>query len=280
VDDISNAAAEAVANTIAGTLAISHAYGRLQFDADLDLHFRTLIGTGRNPNVAAVVMIGIEPKWTQPVVDGIAATRKPVDGFSIETYGDLKTIERASRVAAQLVKDATERQRERCTIDELCVSTKCGQNETTTVLGSCPTVGNVIDKLDPLGITSCFGETSELTGAEEVCASRAASDEVRAKFMATWRADNDMITRHKTNDLSEGQPPAGTIAGGLTKISENVFGSQQKIGKKTQFSDVLIPAEEPQKGPGPLLHGHLLGSRRMRDPPGGRRLRRASVPNR
>jgi len=250
VDDISNAAAEAVANTIAGTLAISHAYGRLQFDADLDLHFRTLIGTGRNPNVAAVVMIGIEPKWTQPVVDGIAATRKPVDGFSIETYGDLKTIERASRVAAQLVKDATERQRERDTIDELWVSTKCGESDTTTGLGSCPTVGNFIDKLDPVGITSCFGETSELTGAEEVCASRAASDEVRAKFMATWRAYNDMINRHKTNDLSESQPTAGNIAGGLTTIEEKAFGNLQKIGKKTRFIDVLSPAEEPQKGPG------------------------------
>jgi len=227
-----------------------------------------------------VVVIGIEPKWTQRVVDGIASTGKPVDGFYIETYGDLMMAERSTRVAAQLVKDATELQREKCTIDELWVSTKCGESDTTTGLGSCPTVGDVIDKLDPLGITSCCRETNELTGAEEVCASRAASDEVRAKFMATWRADNDMITRHKTNDLSEGQPPAGTIAGGLTKISENVFGSQQKIGKKTQFSDVLIPAEEPQKGPGPLLHGHLLGSRRMRDPPGGRRLRRASVPNR
>src|SRR5262245_66609261 len=50
LDDLSNAACEAVANNIKGTLAIPHAYGRLQFGADLDLHFRTLIGTGSNPN--------------------------------------------------------------------------------------------------------------------------------------------------------------------------------------------------------------------------------------
>ena len=54
VDDISNAACEAVANNVKGTLAIPHAYGRLQFGEDLDLHFRTMIGTGANPNVAAV----------------------------------------------------------------------------------------------------------------------------------------------------------------------------------------------------------------------------------
>ena len=44
LDDLSNAAAEAVAHNIKGTLAIPHPYGRLQFGADLDLHFATLIG--------------------------------------------------------------------------------------------------------------------------------------------------------------------------------------------------------------------------------------------
>ena len=53
VDDISNACAEAVANNIKGTFAIPHAYGRLQFGADLELFFDTMIGTGKNPNVAA-----------------------------------------------------------------------------------------------------------------------------------------------------------------------------------------------------------------------------------
>ena len=64
LDDLSNAACEAVANNVKGTLAIPHAYGRLQFGADLDLFFRTLIGTGANPNVAAVIVIRIESSWT------------------------------------------------------------------------------------------------------------------------------------------------------------------------------------------------------------------------
>ena len=68
VDDISNACAEAVANNIKGTMALPHSYGRLQFGADLDLHFRTMIGTGSNPNVAAVIVIGIEPKWTKKLL--------------------------------------------------------------------------------------------------------------------------------------------------------------------------------------------------------------------
>src|SRR6516225_12279664 len=97
LDDLSNAASEAVANNIKGTLALPHPYGRLQFGEDLELHFRTLIGTGSNPNVAACVVIGIEPGWTARVVEGIAKTGKPVAGFSIEGNGDIATIAAASR---------------------------------------------------------------------------------------------------------------------------------------------------------------------------------------
>ena len=64
VDDISNAACEAVASHIKGTLALPHSYGRLQYGEDLELHFRTMIGTGSNPNVAAAVVMGIEEYWT------------------------------------------------------------------------------------------------------------------------------------------------------------------------------------------------------------------------
>ena len=250
LDDLSNAAAEAVANNIKGTLALPHAYGRLQFGEDLELHFRTLIGTGSNPNVAACVVIGIEPGWTGRIVDGIAKTGKPVVGFAIEGNGDISTIANASRKAREFLQWASEKQRESCSIQELFVSTKCGESDTTSGLGSCPTVGNLIDKLDPLGATTCFGETSELTGAEVVCARRAATKEIGEKFMQVFRAYQEVIERHKTSDLSESQPTKGNIAGGLTTIEEKAFGNFQKIGKQAKFIDVLKPAEAPAKGPG------------------------------
>lgn len=250
LDDLSNAAAEAVANNIKGTMALPHAYGRLQFGEDLELFFRTLIGTGSNPNVAACVVIGIEPGWTGRVVQGIAKTGKPVEGFAIEENGDIATIAAASRKAKEFVHWASEKQREACALTELFVSTKCGESDTTSGLASCPTVGNLIDKLDPLGVTSCFGETSEITGAELVCASRAANKQASKKFMDVFTAYQAVIDRHKTNDLSESQPTKGNIAGGLTTIEEKAFGNLAKIGKKAKFIDVLKPAEAPKKGPG------------------------------
>jgi (2R)-sulfolactate sulfo-lyase subunit beta len=251
LDDLSNSASEAVANNVKGTLALPHAYGRLQFGADLDLFFRTLIGVGSNPNVASVVVIGIEEGWTKRVVEGIAKTGKPVIGFGIEGHGDIATIARASYVAKEYLHWASELQREECAMSELWVSTKCGESDTTTGLSSCPTVGNMYDKLIPSGIYGVFGETSEITGAEHLAKARAATPEVAEKWYKMWKAyQNDVIEAHKTDDLSDSQPTKGNIAGGLTTIEEKALGNLEKIGRKSKFIDALEPAEAPAKGPG------------------------------
>ena len=247
VDDISNAAVEAVANNIKGTLAIPHPYGRLQFGADLELHFRTLIGTGSNPNVAAVIVIGIEPQWTKRVVDGIAATGKPVQGFWIEQNGDHATIAAASRKAKEFVHYATALHRIECPLSDLWVSTKCGESDTTSGCGSNPTVGNAFDKLYPHGTTLCFGETTELTGGEHLVAARCATPAVREQFMAMFNRYQDVINRFKTSDLFDSQPTKGNIEGGLTTIEEKALGNIQKIGRQCKVDGVLDKAETPTK---------------------------------
>ena len=247
VDDLSNAACEAVAHNIKGTMAIPHPYGRLQFGADLELHFRTRIGTGCNPNVAAVVVIGIEDQWTQDIVKAIAKTGKPVIGFGIELHGDHDTIMRASKVAKEYVQWASELQRVECPISDLWVSTKCGESDTTSGCGANPTVGNAFDKLEPLGVTMVFGETTEITGGEHIVAARCETPEVRDQFMAMFNRYQEVVERHKTSDLSDSQPTKGNIAGGLTTIEEKALGNIQKIGKKCKVVGCLDKAEMPTK---------------------------------
>ena len=249
VDDLSNAACEAVANNIKGAMAIPHPYGRLQFGADLELHFRTLIGTGANPNVAAVVVIGIEEGWTQRVVDGIAETGKPVTGYGIELHGDHETIMRASKTAREYVQSASEAVREEAPLADLWVSTKCGESDTTSGCGSNPTVGNAFDKLYPLGATMVFGETTEITGGEHLVAERCRTPEIRERFMFMFNRYQEVVERHKTSDLSESQPTKGNIAGGLTTIEEKALGNIQKIGRECMIDGVLDKAETPD-GPG------------------------------
>ncbi len=249
LDDLSNAACEAVANNVKGTLAVPHPYGRLQFGADLDLYFRTLIGAGSNPNVAAVVVIGIEPAWTNLIVEGIAKTGKPVAGFAIEKNGDLNTICAASRKAKELLQQASEIQRSECSVEQLWVSCKCGESDTTSGLASNPTVGDAFDKLYDKGCTLVFGETTEVTGGEHLVAARCRTPEVRAKFQFMFDRYAAVIDRHKTNDLCDSQPTKGNIEGGLTTIEEKALGNIQKIGKRCVVDGVLDKAEAPT-GPG------------------------------
>jgi (2R)-sulfolactate sulfo-lyase subunit beta len=201
--------------------------------------------------VAAVVVIGIEPEWTKIIVDGIAKTGKPVEGFSIEQKGDFETIRQASWKAKEFVHWATELQKEECDLTEVWVSTKCGESDTTTGLSSCPTVGNMYDKLIPKGLTGVFGETSEITGAEHLCKERAATPDAGEKFMKIFQAYQDeVIEPFKTSDLSDSQPTKGNILGGLTTIEEKALGNLEKIGRECRYIDALGPAEAPAKGPG------------------------------
>lgn len=248
VDDLSNAAAEAVAKVVPHAIALPHAYGRLQFGADLDLTFRTLIGTGRNANVASVVVIGIEPNWTNRLVEGIAKSDKRVEGFAIERFGDLRTVERAARVAAMFVRDDHGLAREPVERHEVVLSIKCGESDTTSGLGSCPTTAEVVDRWVDDGGTVLFGETSELTGGEHLIADRCVNDEVRARFQGMYDGYLAEIESTGANLLGS-QPTQGNIAGGLSTIEEKAMGNIAKTGSRPVVG-ALGPAEAPTNGPG------------------------------
>ena len=245
VDDLSNAVCESVARTIPGTLALPHAYGRLQYGEDLELTFRTLAGTGANPNVAAAVVVGIEPNWTNRIVEEIARTGKPVEGFSIERFGDLKTLSSAARVGQQFLQDASELRREPVERQELTISIKCGESDTTTGLGSCPTVSQVVDRHVYDGGSVIFGETSELTGGEHLIAQRCIDERVRAAFQAMY---DDYIAEIESSgaNLLGSQPTQGNIRGGLSTIEEKALGNIAKTGT-VPVVDALAPAVTPTR---------------------------------
>jgi (2R)-sulfolactate sulfo-lyase subunit beta len=245
VDDLSNAAAEAVAHNIRGTMALPHPYGRLQFGADLELTFRTLAGQGRNPNCAAAVVIGIEPKWTDRIVQEIAKTGKPVAGFSIERSGDLKTIEAASRTAKAFVHDASEIRREAFPVSQLTMSCKCGESDTTSGLAANPTVGRSFERLAAAGATLIFGETTEVTGAEDLVMELCETPEIAKQFKAAFD-DYQALVESQGVSLVGSQPTEGNIRGGLTTIEEKALGNIQKAGR-CRVVDFLEPAHEPRK---------------------------------
>ena len=119
-----------------------------------------------------------------------------------------------------------------------------------------------------------FGETTELTGGEQIVAARCRDDKVRADFMRVFDRYQEVINRHKTSDLSDSQPTKGNIAGGLTTIEEKALGNIQKIGQKCIVDGVLDKAEMPD-GAGPVVHGFVVGRGRDGHAVRGLGLRRA-----
>ncbi|RST59825.1 UxaA family hydrolase [Siminovitchia terrae] len=243
VDGLANLAAKHVAHIAHGSEAFVHPFGELQFGLDLELTFKTVIGIGSNPNVAAAVVIGQEPEWTKIVAQGIAETGKPVAYFTIERYGDLATIEKATRKAIEFIQYSSELQREETPISELVISIKCSESDPTSGHGSNPTLGKTVEMLLDMGTTIIFGETTELTGAEHTIASRFKNQIEQEKF---WQVYNEYIGFLKSQHahLLGSQPTQGNIRGGLTTIEEKAWGNIQKIGQ-AMIEGVLHTADSP-----------------------------------
>lgn len=247
VEGIANRVAENVAHMIKGTLDLRHPYGDLQFGQDLELLFRILIGAGSNPNVAAAIVIGMEPVWADRIASGIAETGKPVARFAIGHVGDLATIEHVARKAQEFVYGASELKTQDAGLGDLVFAVKCSESDPTNGLAANPIVGNVVERAVASGATVLFGETSELTGAEDLVASRIKDHAEREKFWRLYHEYVDFIAAQHA-DLLGSQPSQANIHGGLTTIEEKAFGNITKIGQ-VEITGVLDSAVRP-KGKG------------------------------
>lgn len=244
VDHAGAPVVEGVSKLIRGTEAVSHQYGRLQFGKDLELTFETLIGTGANPNVAAAIVVGIEPNWTGKIAEEIEKrSKKPVRAVHVIRKGTIEAIEETAKHARQLVSWATELQREPCKLSDLIVGTKCGASDTTSGIAANPVIGVVGGKIVDMGGTFIFGETTELAGGEHIIAERFETEEGKKKFLEVFNRYIE-FAKSQGADILGSQPTQENIAGGLTTIEEKALGNIQKVPNRP-IKGVLDPAEKP-----------------------------------
>ena len=90
-----------------------------------------------------------------------------------------------------------------------------------------------------------FGETPELTGAEQVLVNSFEKDELRTEFMKVYKSYFDFILSQGV-DLLGSQPNKGNIAGGISTIEEKAMGNIQKIGH-AKIHGILDTAEAPRE---------------------------------
>ena len=238
-------ASERIAACVAGSVCAATPSGRGLIEPDLSLHLDQLVGLGTNPNVGAVLVVGVDEKTTRIVAERIRPTGKPVATVSFaETHEDaLAVLDLGLRRAASLARAASEARREAVSIADLVLGVECGHSDATSGTGANPVVGAAVDLLVDQGATVMVGETVEWLGAEHLLLRRARDCAIGQHIM-------DAVTRREARAAASGasltgnNPGEENIRGGLSTIEEKSLGAVAKSGTRA-IDGVVSLAERP-----------------------------------
>lgn len=238
-----------IASQVQGAVTFNNQNGCSQVHSDQQLTMDVMVGYAANPNVYGVIVVslGCENCQNDLVVDAIKErTNKPIKTLVIqEEHGTLKTIEKAVRYAREMAQEASLLRKEEFPISELILGTECGGSDPTSGLAANPLIGELSDKLVDLGATSILSETTEFIGAEHILARRAVNEEVKEKILhIVHRYENSL--KLVGEEVREGNPSPGNIAGGLTSLEEKSLGCIHKGGHR-QISEVYDYAKQIDK---------------------------------
>jgi altronate dehydratase large subunit len=190
----------------------------------------TLIGAGRNPNVAGVLVLGLgcESITADIIADGIQSTGKPVEQLLIqEEGGSVRASIKAKGILLEMSRMAAGLKRESFPLEMLTMAVECGGSDATSGLAANPAVGVASDMLVDAGGTVIFGETQEMVGAQHVLARRAVNPDVAAAVIGMI---GQQESRMKALGVDGRFMSKGNMAGGLSTIEEKSLGAITKGG--------------------------------------------------
>jgi len=242
--DNSNPVARRIAALVKGTIPVAASFGRGMIGEAGKRHDRTLVGFGKNPNIAAALVISLEPSSAKKIANAIAETGKPVEWVAIQTIGGThKATEEGARTALKMVTDAGKIRREPVPLSELVLGVECGASDTTSGIASNPATGQVADWVVEAGGTVILSERTEIIAGEDFLAENAASPEVGNEILAVVKRCEENA-RRLGRELTNLAPD--NIAGGLTTPEEKSIGAIMK-GGTTSIQEVVDYAQRPSK---------------------------------
>lgn len=262
-----NAVCNHIEKLIRGTKVVRHHQGCLHPLADTEQVKGTLINLGKNPNVAAVLVIGLgcEMVVAEQVYEGIKASGKPTDLVVVHELGGMfETLSRGARIAADMVVQVSGIGREEFSLDRLVFGTKCGSSDTTSGLSSNLVVGEVCRLMTENGGTFIQGEICDIMGGE-YSLKKLSVDEEQGERIVDYVRDLYLRGTAVGADVRGSQMTAGNVAGGLTTLAEKALGANAKGGSVPIQG--TLEYGEIAKGPGRYImnfpgHGfeNLTGS--------------------
>ncbi len=226
--DCSFEPAKKIAAQVDGAVAITQYHGC----GNDPVLAHNLIGTGLNPNIAAVLIVGLgcETLTADIIVGGICQSGKPVEKLVIqEEGGTLKTQEKAVRILQRWAQEVAEYKPEPFPVSKLTLAIECGGSDATSGLAANPAVGVACDKLIDEGGTVIFSEPQEMIGTQHILARRAVNKQVADDIYRMINQDEDRL---KAIGVDSRWMSAGNIDGGLTTIEEKSLGAIRKGGTR------------------------------------------------
>ncbi|MEW6667593.1 MAG: UxaA family hydrolase [Thermodesulfobacteriota bacterium] len=239
--------AQAVTRGLKGAVFLPNILGCGQVGEDRGLVRKTLAGFGRNPNVFAVLVVGLGCEHLVPeeVAKEIRPTGKRVECIVIQETGARKAIVYGRKIVKEMLADAAGVCRESIPVSELILGTECGGSDYTSGLASNPAVGAASDRLAAEGGTVLLSETPELIGAEHLLARRARTEEIARQLLdaVAWWEQRAMAAGQ---NIREANPSPGNIAGGITTLEEKSLGCIYKAGT-APLEEVIPYASRPAR---------------------------------
>jgi altronate dehydratase large subunit len=227
-----NEVADSIARQVQRTACFMHQQGCCQTPVDIRRVNDTLIGLGKNPNLAAVLLVslGCESTAVSEVAKAISEAGKQVEMIAIQDVGgSAKSIAKGVLVAQSMVQKISRMERIACPVSDLILGLKCGSSDTTSGLAPNPALGITSDLVVEAGGTSILGEVTEFIGAEHLLAAHAKNRDIGSQIIELVHKMEDRA-KAVGADMRGGQPTEGNIKGGLTTIEEKSLGAIAKAG--------------------------------------------------
>jgi altronate dehydratase len=229
-----------------GIVALPHHEGCGHHEGpDTEQLERTIKGMILNPNVAAVIVVGLGCE-----VNGLSRFlgagsnlhgAKPVTGFEIQgAGGTLKSIAEGCRRVHDLSAALGELKRTEQSVEHILLGLNCGGSDGFSGISANPALGYASDLLVAAGGTVVLAETPEIYGAEQVLTRRAADVDTGKRLIFVIRRFQEYFGRFGAT--MDSNPAPGNRRGGLTNIVEKSLGAVMK-GGTTMLRGVVDYAE-------------------------------------
>lgn len=224
----------------AGAPGLIHAKGTDgEVGIDAEITRRTLINVALNPNVYAVLFVGLgDERFNAQDLSEVVEEKKPSKWLHIHSLGESGAIQKGFEIVSGMLEEASLQHRTAISdLSGLTIGVKCGSSDSTSVFANIIT-GYVADYIVKKGGRVVFTETLELIGAERYLIGRCLSKKV-AKKLVTYISKEAKEVCRCSPDWAGAQPNYGNIRGGISTIEEKSVGAVLKTGYRSKIIDVL-----------------------------------------